>query len=304
MHSEKETKTQGAGEEPRLQNAGGRPKTLYMLRRAGMERLQRSGIDDAKTDSLLLLEAAAGIDLQQYLMRMQEPAGADVESAYDALISRRCTHEPLQYITGTADFCGLTFHVDSSVLIPRQDTETAVETALPYLTPDSRVLDLCTGSGCIIITLAKQAGLRDAAGSDISGKALAIAARNARELGCLDIRFIQSDLFEKITGRYDMIISNPPYIPSDVIGGLMQEVRDHEPHSALDGGADGLDFYREITAQAGAHLTPGGILLTEIGYDQGETAAARFEEAGFADVKAVRDLAGNNRVVYGRYVHV
>ena len=201
-------------------------------------------------------------------------------------------------------FCGLTFHVDSSVLIPRQDTETAVETALPYLTPDSRVLDLCTGSGCIIITLAKQAGLRDAAGSDISGKALAIAARNARELGCPDIRFIQSDLFEKITGRYDMIISNPPYIPSDVIGGLMQEVRDHEPHSALDGGADGLDFYREITAQAGAHLTPGGILLTEIGYDQGETAAALFEEAGFADVKAVRDLAGNNRVVYGRYVHV
>lgn len=281
-----------------------KPATYFELRRKGMQQLRQSGIEDAKTDSLLLLEQAAGIDLQQYLMKMHDCADSQAAVLYETLIRRRCTHEPLQYIQGTADFMGLTFRVTPDVLIPRQDTETVVETALSLLMPGSSVLDLCTGSGCIIISLAKKADLREAAGSDVSAEALAVAAENAMRLGCPEIDFLQSNLFEEIARRYDMIISNPPYIPSGAIGGLMEEVKDHEPHAALDGGEDGLDFYRKITAQAVKHLNPGGCLIVEIGYDQGETVPALFAQAGFTGIRTIQDLAGNDRAVYGRYAHV
>lgn len=188
--------------------------------------------------------------------------------------------------------------MNEHVLIPRQDTEILVEEALRGLPKDARILDLCTGSGCILISLLVTREDCTGIGADLSEKALQVAEKNGAQAGGR-ASFVKSNLFENIEGTFDVIASNPPYIRTDVIETLMPEVRDHEPRMALDGSADGLVFYRKITEQAGSYLKEGGKLCFEIGYDQGDEVRELMETHGFADVQVLKDLAGLDRVVAG-----
>ena len=193
---------------------------------------------------------------------------------------------------------GLPFLVNESVLIPRQDTEVLVETALAMMKPECRLLDMCTGSGCILLSLAKLGTVAEGVGVDISEGALKVAERNRENLGLPQVRLVHSNLFESVEGVFDMIVSNPPYIPTEDIEDLMREVRDHEPHLALDGSKDGLLFYRKLAEESGRYLVPGGSLLFEIGYDQGKAVSQLLDQAGFKDIHVKKDLAGLDRVVY------
>lgn len=202
---------------------------------------------------------------------------------------------------------GLSFQVNKHVLIPRQDTELLVEEAMRHLGDGMRILDLCTGSGCILLSLLKYSNECEGIGIDISAEALEKAQENAQRLN-IDAVFLAGDLFEPLADfvsertsdrLFDMIVSNPPYIETAVIDTLMPEVREHEPFGALDGGEDGLQFYRRIVAQAPAHLRRGAVLLFEIGCGQGEAVVELMQEAGFAEVKVLQDYAGLDRVVYG-----
>ena len=204
----------------------------------------------------------------------------------------------MQYLTGSTEFMGLPFFVNESVLIPRQDTEVLVETALAMMKPECRLLDMCTGSGCILLSLAKLGTVAEGVGVDISEGALKVAERNRENLGLPQVRLVHSNLFESVEGVFDMIVSNPPYIPTEDIEDLMREVRDHEPHLALDGSKDGLLFYRKLAEESGRYLVPGGSLLFEIGYDQGEAVSQLLDQAGFKDIHVKKDLAGLDRVVY------
>lgn len=195
---------------------------------------------------------------------------------------------------------GYPFYVDEHVLIPRQDTETLAEEALKVLKPGMEVLDLCTGSGCILISLMKMCEGLYGAGSDISEEALEVARKNACRLE-VNATFIRSSLFEHISGRYDLIVSNPPYIRTSVIQELQEEVRLHDPFIALDGKEDGLYFYREIIKAGGGYLKPGGYLMFEIGYDQGTEVASLMEKHGYRNIMVKKDLAGLDRVVSGMY---
>ncbi len=403
--------------------------SLREILRSGEEYLKECGVADASMDAWLLLEHVTGLDRARYLARAEEPlekvcgflqtakavepqarscsadevkpadgaspamrsgVAEDLIQSYRELLEQRGRRIPLQHLIGEQEFMGFPFLVNEHVLIPRQDTETLVEEALKRLRPGMRVLDLCTGSGCIAVSLVKlgaeyiarkrarrtdnaetaaellenarranddatAAELQEHAAanrmlcvdaSDISPEALTVARENARRLGA-QVHFVESDLFNGIdkaidtaktdeysvksgidnktdgmdgtaesdgmektskairtdetTGRYDMIVSNPPYIRTAVIGELAEEVRLHEPIQALDGSEDGLRFYREIVRQSPAHLTEGGWLLFEIGYDQAEAVCALMAEAGFAETEVIRDLAGHDRVVIGRW---
>ena len=237
---------------------------LRALVREAAERLSRAGIGEAHLDARLLLEYAAGVTAQEYLMDPFRKLPEEKIRAYREAVEKRAMRIPLQHITGVQEFMGYPFRVNGNVLIPRQDTETLVECALEKLEPGMRVLDLCTGSGCIAASLyligrekgkVSQESRFDA--SDISEEALETARENCQALGA-DVRLIRSDLFGRTEGPYDMIVSNPPYIRRDVIEGLQEEVRLHDPYIALDGHEDGLYFYRKITAQAGRYLRRGG----------------------------------------------
>ena len=195
---------------------------------------------------------------------------------------------------------GYPFYVDEHVLIPRQDTETLAEEALKVLKPGMQVLDLCTGSGCILISLMKMCEGLYGTGSDISEEALEVARKNACRLE-VNATFIRSSLFEHISGRYDLIVSNPPYIRTSVIQELQEEVRLHDPFIALDGKEDGLYFYREIIKAGGGYLKPGGYLMFEIGYDQGTEVASLMEKHGYRNIMVKKDLEGLDRVVSGMY---
>ena len=195
---------------------------------------------------------------------------------------------------------GYPFYVDEHVLIPRQDTETLAEEALKVLKPGMQVLDLCTGSGCILISLMKMCEGLYGTGSDISEEALEVARKNACRLE-VNATFIRSSLFEHISGRYDLIVSNPPYIRTSVIQELQEEVRLHDPFIALDGKEDGLYFYREIIKAGGGYLKPGGYLMFEIGYYQGTEVASLMEKHGYRNIMVKKDLAGLDRVVSGMY---
>lgn len=203
----------------------------------------------------------------------------------------RATGRPLWQVFGYAEFCGMRIEVGEGVLCPRPETEELVERVAAYCCPGVKALDLCTGSGCIAIALAKTGA--DVTASDISERALEIAARNAEANGA-KVRFLLSDIWENIDGRFDVIVSNPPYIPTEQIASLDCEVRDFEPHCALDGGEDGLKFYREIAKGLAAHLEEGGILLVEMGAEQGEALKAMF--APFGEVKIVKDIEGKDRI--------
>ncbi|MGI6007516.1 MAG: peptide chain release factor N(5)-glutamine methyltransferase [Ruminococcus sp.] len=273
--------------------------TLASMLKYGKEYLAEHKIDNSQGDAWYLMEFVWGIDRNCYFLHSDDIIEADKEKKYRELLRKRGSHVPLQYLTGECEFMGLSFQVNDRVLIPRQDTETLVETGLARLKPGDRVLDMCTGSGCIILSLEKLGPPVKTEGTDISREALEMAEKNRNNLG-LKTRFYQSDLFEKVEGTFDMIVSNPPYIPSENIEGLMEEVRLFEPLQALDGGKDGLSFYRKIVSDSCRYLKPGGWLGFEIGWDQKEAVESILNVGGYIEIETVRDLAGLDRTVWGR----
>ena len=267
---------------------------------AGEDVLKKVNIADARNDAWLLLTMVCKIDRTYYYMHMDEELTAEQESEYEIVLKKRAEHIPLQYITGEQEFMGLPFKVNSSVLIPRQDTETLVAEALKIVKPGMKVMDMCTGSGCILISILKKVPDVEGVGFDISKQALNVAKENAKLNGVV-AEFERSDLFEAVTDTFDVIVSNPPYIPTDVITTLMPEVAEFEPIGALDGKEDGLYFYRKIVKECKKYLNIGGTILFEIGHDQGEAVSEMLMYAGFTNVRVVKDLAGNDRVVIGEF---
>ena len=263
----------------------------------GKEILQKAGVSDVDLDAWYLMEYVCKMDKSRYYLVSGDEMADEKFLEYELLLRKRAERVPLQYITGNQEFMGLEFKVNSHVLIPRQDTETLVEEALKVLEPGMEVLELCTGSGCVMISLLKQKEICGTA-SDISKKALLIAKENARN-NQVEMGLVRSDLFQNITGMYDMIVANPPYIPTGTIESLMPEVKNFEPIEALDGGEDGLYFYREIVKQSRGFLKSNGYLCLEIGHDQGGRVAFLMEENGYRNVRVIKDLAGNDRVVRG-----
>ena len=280
--------------------------TLHQLLNEGTARLERAGDPEAGLDARRLLLEAFGLDTVHFLMnrmeqlektRAVERAAAD----YRQMIEKRSRRIPLQHILGSQEFMGLTFKVNRHVLIPRQDTETLTELVLQEQKDrKKKVLDLCTGSGCIAISLGVLGGYEDVTAVDLSAEALKVARENGERLLGRDrtIRFLQGDLFDCVEGRFDIITANPPYIATQVIRGLAPEVRDYEPRMALDGDEDGLSFYRRIAAQARGRLNPGGCVYLEIGHDQGRAVRDLLEAAGFENIRIVKDTPGLDRVVY------
>lgn len=271
----------------------------------GKEKLQHAGIPEYDLDAWLLLEHLSGLSRAMYFVRDREEMEESCREQYEEAIRKRESRVPLQHITGVQEFMGYEFHVNEHVLIPRQDTEILVEEADRAAddTGAKRILDVCTGSGCILLSLLKMNENRTGTGSDLSEPALKMAEENRRLLEIPEERaaFVQSDLFERIEGTYDMIVSNPPYIRTEEIRKLQEEVRLHDPYGALDGKEDGLYFYRRIISEAGGYFEHQGTLLFEIGYDQAEDVKRLMEEAGYSQIYVKKDLAGLDRVVGGVY---
>lgn len=263
---------------------------------SGEKILDMARIVDAKNDAWLLMEMVCKIDKTFYYVHMDEEIPADEMKEYESVLKKRAERVPLQYITGEQEFMGLTFYVNSNVLIPRQDTETLVEEALNLAKPGMRILDMCTGSGCIIISILKNRSDIKGVGCDISKQALIVAKENAK-LNNVSVAFEYSDLFENIEGKFDMIVSNPPYIRSAEIPSLMPEVAQFEPLKALDGSEDGLEFYRRIIKESKNYLNADGYIIFEIGNDQGEEVSDMLTYAGYNNVRVIKDLAHNDRVV-------
>lgn len=265
----------------------------------GEKILEKASVENGETDSRLLLEYVSGMDMSNMLLHVCDPMPQEQEHRFWNLIQRRAKRIPLQHLTGSQEFMGLMFSVNEDVLIPRQDTELLVEVAISAAPENGRVLDLCTGSGCIAVSLAHYRPDLSVEGSDISEKALTVAAKNSEQNGCT-VSWIQSNLFEELSGFYDLIVSNPPYIPTSVIATLMPEVRDHDPVLALDGKDDGLYFYRRIVSEASQWMQPEAGLLMEIGYDQADAVEKLLTENGFTDVSVRKDLSGLDRVICAR----
>ena len=264
----------------------------------GEKVLSIAGVPDVKTDAWLLFEYVAKIDRNYYYTYIDEEITEQTLAEYECALKKRAERIPVQYITGETEFMGLPFKVNSNVLIPRQDTETLVEEALKVIRPGMKVLDMCTGSGCIIISIMHFAKEIEGFASDISRHAINLAKENAK-MNNVSVTFETGDLFDHIRGNYDVIVSNPPYIRTEEIPKLMPEVQNFEPVQALDGKEDGLYFYRRIIEEAKEYLNPNGFLLFEIGYDQGKEVSELMENAGYKNVKVIKDLAGNDRVVSG-----
>ena len=272
----------------------------------GCRTLQAAGIEEAALDARLLLEAVCGTDRNDLLVHGEQQVAPEAEEKYLNWIRQRAEHIPLQQLTGEQGFMGLTFNVNEHVLIPRQDTEILVEEVLKELHDRMRILDMCTGSGCILLSLLHYSNDCEGLGVDLSAEALEVAGRNVLKVLTPEkaehAHFLQSDLFEKVEGKFEIIVSNPPYIASAEVEKLMPEVRDHEPRMALDGTEDGLHFYRRIIKEAGKHLVSSGMLFFEIGYDQGQAVSELMRTEGYCEVQVVQDYAGLDRVVLGTYV--
>lgn len=267
----------------------------------GQEQLKNANISDATLDAWYLLEFATGITRTTYYLDTDKEMAPSEEQTYRTLLEKRASHIPLQHLTGVQEFMGFEFCVNEHVLIPRQDTEILVESVLDILKPGMDVLDMCTGSGCIILSLMKLGRDIRGMGVDISEKALNIARQNAQKLE-VDAQFLQSNLFDGVEGVFDVIVSNPPYIRTDIIRQLQEEVKFHDPMLALDGKEDGLYFYRRIVEESVKHLKKSGKLYFEIGHDQAEDVVRLMTNAGFAEVTVKKDLAGLDRVVFGVYI--
>ena len=277
----------------------------------GRNELEKAGIGEFELDARLLLEHICHTNRNTLLVHGNREVNGEEEKEYKEAISLRKSRIPLQHITGVQEFMGLEFKVNKHVLCPRQDTECLVEEVMRYLHDGQRILDMCTGSGCILLSLLHYSNHCSGIGVDISKEALEVAAENVSNIAGLNrpnpwdedtVKLICSDLFFGVPKeKFDIIVSNPPYIASSVIPTLMEEVRDHEPISALDGMEDGLFFYRKIVAESREYLAKEGMLFFEIGHDQGQAVSDMMKEAGFADVTVVKDFAGLDRVVYGSY---
>lgn len=311
--------------------------TIEQAYHYGTQELQSAGVEEGKLDAWYLLEYATKVSRAEYFCDPQRELDKEQELQYFLYIEKRAQHFPLQHITGEQAFMGLSFLVNEAVLIPRQDTEVLVECALRRLKewqPEKaagaamaeetcssmenmaaetdtseeivRVLDMCTGSGCILLSIlyymrenAPQIQV-EGTGADISSEALQVAQENAERLG-IQTAWRCGDLFDKIDGRYQMIVANPPYVRTSVLKELQEEVKYHDPKIALDGGGDGLHFYRRILTECREHLEAGGSLLMEIGYDQAQDVCGLMREAGFSRIEVKKDLAGLDRVVSGVY---
>lgn len=282
-------------------------KTWRQILEDGKRTLKESGIAEYDLDAWYLFEKAFHMDKARFLMDASgkaEPAEAEL-AEYEAMLKKRASRMPLQHILGSQEFMGMEFRVSCHVLIPRQDTETLVETVLQENRDrDKEVLDMCTGSGCIAVSLAALGKYRHVDAADISEEALLVAEENGKQLPENQrVRFRRSDLFSAFLPEetYDIIVSNPPYIPTAVIDGLEPEVRDFEPRRALDGEEDGLLFYRRLAEESTGHLRDGGRIYMEIGYDQGEEVSRIFAGRGFDHIRVIQDLTGKDRVVCGTW---
>lgn len=283
-------------------------ETWEALLKEGQEILEAAGIEEAGLDAWLLLEYESGKNRAYYFAHCKEEADEEIKTPYMEKIRKRAQHIPLQHLTHQGYFMGYEFFVNENVLVPRQDTEVLVEEALSLIKEKKvpQILDMCTGSGCILLSILLEREDSLGTGVDLSEKALSVAEKN-RETYHLETRaeLIKSDMFQSgyFEGKkesFDIIVSNPPYIPTEEIEKLQAEVRFHDPFMALDGKEDGLYFYRIIAKNAGEYLKPGGFLACEIGCDQGEDVKKMFESCGFSDVKVIKDLAGLDRVVSGK----
>lgn len=262
--------------------------------------LEAAGIADSQVDSWLLAEFVFGITRAKYYADMQMTVDEKDAEKYNELVNQRAGHIPLQHLVGTQEFMGLTFKVNENVLIPRQDTELLVENVADCLgNGKGTVLDMCTGSGCIAVSIDRLSKNSKVTAVDISEKALEVAQENNR-FNNANVTFIQSDLFTNVTGRYDIIVSNPPYIRTDEIPKLMEEVKSHEPVMALDGMEDGLYFYKKICNEASDYLNDNGKIFFEIGYDQGDDVSEILRQNRFCNIEVLKDLSGNDRVVIAR----
>ncbi len=261
--------------------------------------LKAAEIEECDLDARLLLEYVCKTDRSAVILDPHRELTESEESEYEELLKKRASHIPLQHLTGIQGFMGLDFCVNKDVLIPRQDTESLVEEVMKEMHDGMRILDMCTGSGCILLSLLHYSNDCIGVGADISPAALSVAKKNADRLG-IEAEFVESDLFENVDGVFDIIVSNPPYIRTCEIEELMPEVKDHDPFIALNGKEDGVTFYRRIIKDAPDHLVMGGLLAFEIGNDQGKAVSDMMNDAGFTGVCVLKDLCGNDRVVLGR----
>ena len=280
--------------------------TLKQLYKVGTVKLAEEGIEEFSLDAWYLLEYVTGVSKAMYFAEPERAVSEENADRYIDCIRRRAAHIPLQHITGEQEFMGYPFCVNEHVLIPRQDTEVLVEEAIQVMRPKMKILDMCTGSGCIGLSILKMCKEKyymtdlQGIGADVSEEALKVARENSRRLE-VPVTWIQSDLFAKIPEeeKYDVIVSNPPYIETAVIDTLQEEVRLHDPYIALDGKEDGLYFYRRIISEADKYLKPQGKLMFEIGCDQAEAVEELMKNAGYEQITVKKDLAGLDRVVYG-----
>ncbi len=263
---------------------------------AGVQRLTDAGFEEARTDVRVLFSHVTGMDFMSFLRDGGLSMPKEQEEQFQQMLTERMKHVPVQYITGEQEFCGLRFTVQPGVLIPRPETELLAEAVFTSCA-GKRVLDMCTGSGCIAVTVAKLGMPSFVAASDYSEDALSVAKKNAKLSGAT-VTFFQGDLFETVEGMYDIIVSNPPYIKSEVVDTLMPEVREYEPRLALDGMKDGLFFYRRICADARRYLNPCGRLMFEIGHDQGAELEQLLSDAGYTEIEVRKDYAGLDRMVF------
>jgi release factor glutamine methyltransferase len=283
------------------------PWTIESLLKWAADDFRAKGIDSPRLDAEVLLGWATGKTRIQLVIESKSELDGEGLARFREAVKRRRTHEPVAYVLGRREFFGREFRVDKRVLVPRPDTEALVEVALERTRHQSmfmRALDLCTGSGCVGITIARERPTSQIVMTDLSSDALAVARENALRLGAYNLALFQGDLFEAVHPRlrFDIIVSNPPYIASAEIPTLMADVRDFEPKLALDGGKDGLDLVRRIVKEAPEHLEKNGIVALEIGYDEAERTRTIFTEHGYADIETKRDYGKIERVVSARWV--
>ncbi|HEY4120553.1 MAG TPA: peptide chain release factor N(5)-glutamine methyltransferase [Byssovorax sp.] len=270
--------------------------------------LKKRGATSARLDVELLLAEVLRSNRVQLIVDADRPLAKEELAAYRALHTRRRAGEPVAYLLGRREFYGRSFRVDRRVLVPRPDTETLVEEALARtqrLCLSARVLDLCTGSGCVAISIARERPTMRVLGADVSRDALVVARENGIRLGAVNAAFVDGDLFAALDGQpphrrtFELITANPPYIPAGDVAGLVPDIRDFEPRVALTPGPSGLEIAARIVADAPRHLTKGGALALEVGAGQAPDVAALLRDAGFVDVRATKDLGGHERVVSG-----
>jgi release factor glutamine methyltransferase len=270
----------------------------------GARRLRAAGIWSARREARLLLASAIGTSPEDILLDADRSLDAATVREFDGLLDRRSAREPMSQILGYREFWSLRFDVSDAVLTPRPDSETLVEAALADIRDRGaklRLLDLGTGTGCLLLALLSELPGATGVGVDISFEAVGIAARNAESLGLMNrARFVVGDWAKAIDGRFDVVIANPPYVRSGDLDSLMPEVRRFEPREALDGGADGLEAYRDLVSLAAPLLSPGGRVVLEVGAGQGEAVGALLMEAGLIEISRRRDLAGIERCVVAR----